>query len=174
MDIGVVRITERRDEDACSSGPHLVHVVGQLRSILGVDVNRHPRFLLREHEPVAVVIVSGIAVIEVRIESRVVGSPGFIPVVDNENLSVWVLGWDKEQDRIVENFSNLRRLFSCQTMRDLDNRLSVSNLVRMDSHVEKVEGDTFARKALDFSLGEIPRISQAMIDLDQSVQSIQI
>ena len=91
MDVGVVRITERRDEDACSPGPHLVHVVGQLRSILGVDVNRHPRFLLREHEPVAVVIVSGIAMIEVRVDTIVPGVLRGVPVIDDQHLPIGVL-----------------------------------------------------------------------------------
>ncbi len=158
MDVGVVRVPIGRNKDAGSGGSHLVHVVGELRLVITVDVNSESCFLLRKHEPITVVIVSGIAVIEVRIESRVVGSPGFIPVVDNENLSVWVLGWDKEQDRVVENFSNLRRLFSCQTMRDLDNRLSISNFVRMDSRVEKIEGDTFLCKLLCIGFGEAARI----------------
>ena len=91
VDVGVVRVLERRHEDAGAGRPHLVHVVGDLRLELAMDVERQPGLLLREHEPVAVVVVSRIVMVEVRVGPVVGGALGLVPVVDHQHLPVGVL-----------------------------------------------------------------------------------
>ena len=70
MNVSVIGVLERRHENAGAHRPHLMHVVGDRRL---VDVLHflqiEARFDLREHEPVAIVIVAYIFVIEVRIDA---------------------------------------------------------------------------------------------------------
>ena len=67
MDVDVVRLLERRHEDARSGRALLMHVVRD-RRLVGVLhlLDHQPRFFLREHEPVAVVVVARVLVIQVR------------------------------------------------------------------------------------------------------------
>ncbi len=72
----VVRLLERRHEDARSGRALLMHVVRD-RRLVGVLhlLDHHPRFFLREHEPVAVVVVARVLVIEVRIHAVLIACP---------------------------------------------------------------------------------------------------
>ena len=67
MDVGIERIGERRDEHARALGAHLVLVDEELRVPLVVDgAAQGPRLGLREHVPVAVVVVADVVVVEPR------------------------------------------------------------------------------------------------------------
>ena len=91
VDVRVVRIPERRDEHPRAAAAHLMHVVRDLRLVVAVDVDRQPRLLLREHEPVAIVVVARIPVIQIRIHTGVVGAFSLIPVVDDAHLPIGIL-----------------------------------------------------------------------------------
>ena len=70
MNVGVVGIVERRQEDPRSARTLLVHVVRDDRLVLVLDLDGEPRLLLREHEPVAVVVVADVLVVQVRVGPR--------------------------------------------------------------------------------------------------------
>ncbi len=102
MNVRVVRIPIGRHEDAGSVRPHLVHVVGHLRLQLAVNIQRQPGLRLGEHEPVTVVIVPRVVVIQVWIRAVEGGVFRVVPVVNHQHLSVRVLGRDDQHHYVVE------------------------------------------------------------------------
>ena len=174
MDVRVVRVLVRRHEHPCAAGTHLVHVVGDLRLVLAVDVDGKPGLLLREHEPVAVVVVAGIALVQVRIDPVEPRALGGVPMIDDQDLAVRVLRRHQQHDGVVENLANLRGLLGCEPMGDVDDGLSRADLGRVDARVEKVERDTFPRQRLRPPLGESARIGQPVVDLDQPLEAIEV
>ena len=91
MDVRVVRVLVRGHKNAGAAGPHLVHVVGHLRLEFAVNVQRQTGFDLGEHEPVTVVVVARVVVIQVRVCAAKRRVFGVVPVVDDQYLAVWVL-----------------------------------------------------------------------------------
>ena len=54
-------------------------------------LDRQPRLDLREHEPVAIVIVTDVLVIQVRIHARERCALRFVPMIDDEDLTIGIL-----------------------------------------------------------------------------------
>ena len=108
MNVSVIGVLERRNENAGARRAHLMHVVRDRRL---VDVLHflqiEARFDLREHEPVAIVIVADIFVIEVRIDAVIGRIFRFVPVVDDHHLAVRILGRDVEKNGVVEDLLDL-------------------------------------------------------------------
>ena len=76
VDVGIVRIVEGRHEDPRRRRPLLMHVVRDDRLERAVDLlHREPRFDLREHEPVAIVVVADVLVIEVGVDAGEAACP---------------------------------------------------------------------------------------------------
>ena len=108
MDIGIVWIFERRDPDASPGRPHLVHVVGELGLIDILHfLDRVARFDLGKHEPVAVVVVPHVLVIEVGVAPVILSSLGLVPVIEDQHLSVRILRRHEEKHEIVQDFVDL-------------------------------------------------------------------
>jgi hypothetical protein len=91
MNVRIVRIVERRHENAGAARSHLMHVVRDDRLVAVLNVHREPRLDLREHEPVAVVVVADVLVIEVWIDARERRSLRLVPMIDNQILAVRIL-----------------------------------------------------------------------------------
>ena len=127
-----------------------------------------------EHEPVAVVVVTGIALVEVRIDPVEPGVLGGVPVIDHQDLAVRVLRRHHQHDGVVEDLSNLRRVLRRQPVRDADDRLAVADLRRMDRRVEEVEGNPLPREHPRLVLGQPARVGQPVVDLDQPVEPLQV
>ena len=174
MDVGVVGVLVGRHEHARPVGPHLVHVVGDLRLQLAVDVEGEPGLLLREHEPVAVVVVPGVVMVEVGIGAVVVGAPGVVPVVDDQVLAVRVLRGHHQQHHVVENLGDLRRLLRGHAVGQLDDGLGVADLGRVDRRVEEVERHPFAGQGRRVGLGQAARVVQPVVDLDEAVEAREV
>ena len=137
-----------------------------------MDVHRHPRFLLGEHEPVAVVVVAGVAVIEVGIGPLKRCAPSLVPVVDDQDLPIRILRRRQENDRVVEDVVDFRGVLGREAMGDPDNRLPVADLGRVDGCVEEIEGDTLAGQGTRLGLGQTSRVGQLMVYLDEPVQAV--
>ena len=174
VDVRVVRVLERGNEDPGAGPSHLVHVVRHLRLVLAVDLDGEPRLLLREHEPVAVVVVPGVVVVQVGIQPLVAGAARVVPVVDHEHLAVRVLRRDEQHHRVVEDLPHLRRPVRGEPVGDLDDRLPVPDLVRMDRGVEEVERDAFPGQRLRFRLRQAAGVGEPMVDGDQPVEPVQV
>ncbi len=59
-------------------------------------------------------------------------------------------------------------------MGDLDDRLTVAYLRRMDRRIEKVEGNSLPGQLLRPLLSEFPRVGQLMVDRDELLESDQV
>jgi hypothetical protein len=126
MKIHVVWIRERRHEDARVARTLLVHVVRDDRLVFVLhQLDVHARFFLREHEPIAVIVMADILVVQVREYAVVVGALGLVPMIDHEVLTVRVLRGDHQDDGVVEDLANLRRVLGGQAMNDMNDRLAV-------------------------------------------------
>ena len=174
VDVWIVRIAERWHEHPRSQGAHLVHVVRHRRFEVAVDVDGEARFLLREHEPVAVVVVTSVPMVQIGIRAFERRARGLVPVIDDQHLAIRVLRRHHQDDGVVEDFVNLGRILGGQAMCDVDDGLAVSDLGRVDGRVEKVERHTFSGQRPCGVLRERSRIGEPVVDRDQPVQSSEV
>ena len=171
MDVRIVRVLKRRHEDPSAGRPHLMHVVRELGLVDLVDLLDHqPRFFLREHEPVAVVVVPDVGMVEIWEAATVSRALQVVPVVDHHHLAVRVLGRDHEDDDVIEQFLDLGARLGCQTVQDLGECLCVADLGRVNRGVHEVHRSAFASQCLRVILGEAARIGEPAIDLDEPVE----
>ena len=175
MDVDVERIGERRHEDARATGALLVHVVRDDRLVLVLhQLDVHARFLLREHEPVAVVVVADVLVIQVGIDAVVGRALGLVPVIDHQVLAVGILRRHHQHHRVVENLPNLRTVLGGEPMDDVDDRLAVRDFRGVNGRVDQVERLAFRGELLRFRVRQPARIGQAAVDLHQSIEPRQV
>ncbi len=175
MDVDVERIGERRHEDPRSVRALLVHVVRDDRPVLVLhQLDVHARFLLRQHEPVAVVVVADVLVVQVRIDARVGRALGLVPVVDDQMLPVGIDRRDEQDHRVLEHLARCRRRVGGQAVDDVDDRLTVRDLGRVDGGVEQIEGLAFGRQLLRLAVGQPARIGEPAVDGDQPVEAGQV
>ena len=174
MDVRIVRVAERRHEDPGPAAAHLVHVVGDLRLEVAVDVDGEPRLLLREHEPVAVVVVTGVALIQVGVDPAVAGALGVVPVVDDQQLAVRVLRRHQQHYRVLKDFPNLGRFVSGQAVRNVDDRLPVAHFGGVNRGVEEIEGNTLAGEGARLFGRQAARVGELVVDRDEPVEPIEI
>ena len=172
--VGIVGVVERRHEDARAAGAHLVHVMGDDRLVLVLDLDREPGFLLGEHEPVAVVVVADILVVEVRIHPVEGGALRLVPVVDDEVLPVGILRRHEQDDDVVEDLLDLGAGVGGEAVRDLDQRLRVADLGRVNGAVDEIERPPLLRQALGLGGREAARVGEAAVDLDQPIELRQV
>ena len=170
MDVRVVRIVERRHEDPRLHGPHLVHVVRDLRLVVVLDLDGEPRLLLREHEPVAVVVVAGVLVIQVRIHAVERRPLRLVPVVDDEHLAVGVLRRHDQDDKIVEDLSDVGAAIGREPVRDFGDRLRVADFRRVDRAVEEVKRASLLREPFRLRVRQPAGIREPPVDRDQPIE----
>jgi len=101
--IAVAALAFVAEADARAARSHLVHVVRDDRLVLVLDADREPRLDLREHEPVAVVVVADVLVVQVGVGAVERRPLRLVPVIDDEVLAVGVLRGHDEQDDVIEN-----------------------------------------------------------------------
>ena len=174
MNVRIVRLLERWNEDPCVARFHLVHVVCDLRLVLGVHLYRESRLSLGEHEPIAVVVMADVAVIEVGIGSGVGRALRVVPVIEHQHLAVGVLRRHQQEHRVVQDLLDLGPIVGRHPMRDLDDGLAVSDFGRVDGRIEEVKRHALASQPHRVRFGEASRVGQAMVDFDQPVQPSQI
>jgi hypothetical protein len=129
---------------------------------------------LSEHEPVPVVIVARVLVIEVGIDAAIGRPFGLVPVVDHQHLAVGILGWHDQEHGVVQNLPDLGRVLGRETIHDERNGLAVSDLGRMNGGVEEVERPALVDERLRLVLGEPTRVGEAVLDLDETVEMTQV
>ena len=175
VDVDVERIGERRHEDARAAVALLVHVVrdDRLEAVLH-QLDVHARFFLREHEPVAVVVVADVLVVQVRIDAIEIRALRLVPVVDHQVLAVRVLRRHHQHDGVVEDLADLRRVLGRQAMDDGDDRLAVRDLGRVNRGVDQIERLALGGELLRFGVRQPARIGQPPVDLDQPIELRQV
>ena len=175
MHVGIERLGERRHEDARAAAALLVHVVRDDRLVLVLhQLDVHARFFLREHEPVAVVVVPDVLVIEVGIDPVVGRALGLVPVVDHQVLAVGILRRHHQHDGVVEDLPDHRRVLGRETVDDVDDGLTVRDFGRVNRGVDQVEGLAFGDELLRFRIRQAARVREAPVDLDEAVELRQV
>ncbi len=169
--VRIERLGERRHEDARAVAALLMHVVRDDRLVLVLDVfDVHARFFLREHEPVAVVVVADVFVIQVRIDALERRALRLVPVIDHQHLAVGILRRHHQHDAVVEDLARLRIGGGRQPVDDVDDRLAVADLGRVNRGVDEVERLAFGGQLLGFGLRQAARIGEAPVDLDEPIE----
>ena len=115
-DVRVGRVLERRHEDTGVVIAHLVHVEIDLGQPVPIeDPVEMLRFHLRQHVAVAVVVMPGVRVIQLRQPGPLVRCPQVAAVpVDHHPLTIRVFRRDEQDDRVVEQMIDPRRLLRGQ------------------------------------------------------------
>jgi hypothetical protein len=147
-----------------------VHVVRDLGLVDVLDLlDRQPGLLLREHEPVAIVVMPRVLVVEVGVDATEWRIFGLVPVIDHQHLAVRILRRHDQDDEIIENLFDFGPLVRREPMGDLDDRLCVADLGRVNGAVEKVEGASLLRQTFRVRRRQAARIREPAVDLDQAV-----
>ena len=104
IEVRIDRILERRDEETHAVRAHLVHVVHDFREpFLVQHACDEPRLDLRQHEPVAVVVVAHVLVVQPRQRTAFVARAFVTPVPAHDRVeAVGIHRRDHQHDHGVE------------------------------------------------------------------------
>ena len=177
VNVRVRRVEERRHAHARAELPLLMDVVDDFGEPLAPKERRdNLRLDLRQHEPVAVVVVAGVVMIEHRRAAAFVlrAERLAIPVGDD----VYAVGVDrrhKHQHRLAEHLSGRRRVVARQTIGQLHRHLRGDDFGRVN---RAGDGDDRRRRANQtlalFAVGEQARIGQSSLRLADARQILDV
>jgi hypothetical protein len=128
VDVRAERLVERRHPHARAAGSGLVHEVQDHRPVLLLEARADARLLLGEEDPVAVVIVPDVLVVQVRVGARVAGALGLVEVVDQQVLPVRVRRRHHEDHQVVQDVLDVLRPLGRQPVDHVDQRRQVADL----------------------------------------------
>ncbi len=159
---GSDRVGVRRHEHARPAGSHLVNVEPDLREPFFVRGPRHRlRFLLREHVPVAVVVVTRVVVVEPRHAAALVRRPHPLPVpLGLHYLPIRIERWNQEEDDVPEPALGVRVGSRHDLVGELHHHLRRRDLARVDVVREEDDRLPFARERIHLRRGKPARIRQ--------------
>ena len=160
MDVGVHRLGVRRHEDARRGLAHLVLVEPDLREPLAVDRARHrARLLLREHEPVAVVVVADVVVVEPGHPAALVARAHVLAVpLGLHGLAVGVERGNEQEHDFPQPPRGLLVLGGGQGVRPLHRHLRRADLGRVDVAGHQQHQLALARQGLALGLAQAARV----------------
>ena len=146
---------------------HLVLVEPHLREPVVVDgAGDGLRLLLRQHEPVAVVVVADVVVVEPRHPAALVPRAEVLPVpLGLHDLPVGVDRRQEEEDHLVEAPLRLGVLGGGERVRPLHRHLRRADLGRVDVAGDEEEDLALADERLGLGLREAPRVGDPARDL---------
>ncbi len=101
--VRVERVDERRHHEASALAAHLVHIEDCLRMLAVVELHVEARLRLRHHEPVAIVVMAGVRMIEEgQVRAGMLGAaPLLVPLGDHVD-PVRIMARDNQRDRVLE------------------------------------------------------------------------
>ncbi len=146
---------------------HLVLVEPHLREPLVVDgAGDGLRLLLGEHEPVAVVVVADVGVVEPRHPAALVPRAEVLAVpLGLHHLAVGVDRGQQQEHHLVEAALRLRVLGGGERVRPLHRHLGGADLGRVDVAGDEEEHLPLAHERVRLRLGEAPRVGDLPRDL---------
>ena len=130
IDIGVDGILKRRHEDPGAVAAHLVLVqIDRWEPLLVHQAVDHPAFHLCVHEGVAIVIVAGVLVIQLRQEAVLpLRAEVLVVPIGDDDLAVRVERGDQQEDDVVENVLDEGRILGGEAMHQLEGHLAGADL----------------------------------------------
>ena len=165
VDVGLPRVGEGRDEQACAARTHLVHVVHDLRVPAVVEVaQRELRLLLREHVPVAVVVVADVGLVEQRRARALERRPQLLPVPLAHDVGpVRVVRGDHEQHGRVEHRAHVRVVARREPVQQPQRRERPADLGRVDRVGHRDDRLAVAHQALGLRVREAARVCEPRV-----------
>ena len=166
-DVGVYGVIEGRDEDAGRKRRRLVLVVDDLREPLHVELRGDVAGLGRvEHEPVPVVIVAGVRVIELGrrrlLEAR--AHVRHVPI-GHEGRPVRVHVGDEQEDDVVANEAHLGRLCRDDLVGQKRGCLGVAHFCGVQSEVDPHDRFPVAGQGPRLFVGQVAPLGEPSGDL---------
>ena len=161
------RVSIWRHKKPRANGTHLVFVEPYLRKPLVVGGVRHrPRLFLREHVPVAVVVVPDVSVVEPRHTSAFVLRADVLAVpLGHHDLSIGIQRGHQQQNHIAQSTQRLRIFSGDECVRPLHRHLRRADLSRMDIACHQQDHFAVTHEAIYFLLRTSTRVGQLMRDL---------
>ena len=167
-DVRVRRVVEGRDEEARAGLPLLVYVVDDFgEPLLPEEAREGARLREVEHEPVAVVVVAGVGVVNLRRLGALPGLAhrGAIPVGD-DLYAVGVGRGDEDEDRVVQNLARVGVLRGRQLVGELRGHLRGDDLRGVNRAGDDDDGLAFADKSLALGVPvDEARVGEAALDV---------
>ncbi len=163
--VGFDRIEIRRHEHPRAGAAHLVHVEREVRMPEVVQLrDGEAGFLLREHEPVAVVVVPGVFVIEARqlgaLERRaeVLAIP-----LHYQQLAVGIVAGQHDRYHVLPDCAARRRFIRHQVISQLRRHLGGAHLGRVNAAIDQHHTARLCQQLGSLALRERPRVCQARL-----------
>ena len=165
VDVRLPRVGVGRHEEPRAARAHLVHVVHDLRVPTLVDVaHGEPRFLLREHVPVAVVVVAGVGVVEQRRRGSLVARAELLRVpLAHQVRAVGVVRGDHEQHRLGQHRAHARLVARGQAVEQAQRRERSAHLRRVDRVGHRHDRLAVRDQPLGLPIVEPARVGEARV-----------
>ena len=167
VDVDADGVLERRHEHARPGAAHLVDVQVHLREPVMVEHSVHrPGLRQVEHEPVAVVVVAGVVVVEPRhAAALVLGSEVLAVPVHHHLLAVGVDGRSQQQDHVVQDAGPWLLVGDGHVPGQLHGHLAGGDLRGVDVASDQDDGLALRHQLLDLPGGEPARVGQLASDV---------
>ena len=176
MDVGIDGVGVGRGEDAGAGRAHLVLVQPDLGKPLVVDRARQGlRLLLREHEPVAVVVVPDVVVVDPGHPRALVGGAEVLPIpLRLHDLAVGIERGDEQDHHLVQPAPRLRVGRGGERVGPFHRHLRGADLRRVDVAGDEDDRASFLDQAGHFRFRHPARVGDAARDLLQAIQVLEI
>ena len=151
-------------------------VVGDVRSPSVVNMLHHqPRLLLSEHEPVAVVVVSRVLVVQVGRNRTLEVSPQrcAVPVL-HPHQPIRIQAGNQKQKHVVQNRHHPVIGRGREQMSKLQRHLAAAHLRGVDAARDRHHRARFPRVSKRVGLSDSSRVCQRLLYLAQPVQPLQV
>ena len=152
-----------RDEHARAAPRHLMHVVDDLGPEAVVHVAHGELGLrLREHVPVAVVVVTGVLLVEHGRRRALVGGAHVLALPGGDEVgAVRVVRGDQQEHRLLEDPQHLGLVAARQAVREEEGRQRASHLDGVDRVVHRDDDLAAVQYPLRLLRGESARVVRA-------------
>ena len=175
VDVGFDGVEPRRHEDARGVGTHLVYVVDDLRMPHVVQLgDGQLRFLLREHVPVAIVVVADVFLVKLGRAGALEGRAKGAAVPARYDIhAIRIERWHQQEDGVFENGAEAGRVLGEQAIGELYGGLGGCQLRRVNRAGDQDDGLAFGDQLLGFGFRSQAGIGQASLDFAVAVQVAQ-
>ena len=172
IDVRIDGVVLRRDHDARAVASHLMRVFINLREpVLIHDLRPVLRLDLRQHVPVAIVVVTDIRAVQLRrTRAFVRRARRLLEPVADDVVAVGVEAGDEEEDGVVEDRASLIVAARRQAMHQARPHLRRRHFRGMLAERHEHDRPPFGRQRVDLLRGEAPRVGHLPGDFLVAVQ----
>lgn len=151
-----------------------MEVLDDLRLPVVLQGDAELRLGLGEHEPVTVVVVTDVLLVEVGIGAGVGRPGGLVEVVPDPLGAVRALRRDDEQHDVVEDLRDGRGLLVREPVEDVGDDLRRADLGGVDGRLQQVDRPALRGEFPGLRLGQPARVGEPPVDLLDPVELGQV